>query len=62
MAKVPQRCGWRTKAGKPCTLRVSPGTSRCWRHQGEWTGPGKVRRIEEELKKAKQELAKSRRK
>lgn len=63
MAKVPQRCGWRTKTtGKPCKRAVTPGTSRCWRHQGKWTAAGKVQSLQEELKEAKRKLAKSRRK
>ncbi|GHG48641.1 hypothetical protein GCM10018779_07010 [Streptomyces griseocarneus] len=62
VAKVPQRCGARTGAGKPCRLPVRRGTSRCWRHQGEWTAGGRLLLLQKELKEAKEKLIKSRKK
>lgn len=62
VAKVPQRCGWRTAAGKPCKLPVKRGTSRCWRHQGEWSAGGQMQRIQRELREAKEKLSKMRKK
>lgn len=41
------KCGWPTSAGRRCENKTMKGTSRCYRHQGEWTSRG-----QEEQKKA----------
>ncbi|PSJ28241.1 hypothetical protein B7P34_13490 [Streptosporangium nondiastaticum] len=60
VAKVSQKCGARTKAGKRYQRAVSPGTSRCWEHPGEWTDRGQINRKLKELKETQAQLNKSR--
>ncbi|GGP36395.1 hypothetical protein GCM10010214_06590 [Streptomyces abikoensis] len=58
-----QKCGARTKTtGRPCEGTVVKGTSRCRKHQGEWSALGVLDRRERELKEAKRKQAKSRKK
>lgn len=34
-AALPPRCGKTTRAGHPCTRRVSQAGDRCWQHQNK---------------------------
>ncbi|GGR39321.1 hypothetical protein GCM10010219_50490 [Streptomyces netropsis] len=63
VAGAQQKCGARTKStGRPCKNAVMKGTSRCRKHQGEWSPQGVLDRRQRELDDAKRKLAKARRK
>ncbi|CAL9408561.1 hypothetical protein SUDANB99_01593 [Streptomyces sp. enrichment culture] len=36
------KCGWPIQGGRRCSNLTMKGTSRCWRHQGEWTKRGQT--------------------